>query len=345
MVLVVALGAGVLLLATGGLGRVAATIGSTFSGFVADLTTAPSPSPSPFVLTGAPVLDAPEEPYTNQPTVDLVGRVPEAVVGVRETRIRIYVAIGEGASGIVSEVPVGTSQSFLLPGVELSPGSNAFTATIVGPDGTESDASAVVTYILDVSKPRLVVSSPRNGATVNARSVRLVGSSQPRSSMSARNLTTSASVAGAADEKGAFDLSLPIGTGVNKIEVVAVDPAGNEKTLSLSVRRGSGELTAKVTASFYRVRLKSLPEPVTMTVTVTDPDGRALKDASVTFTMAIPNITAITSGQLTTSSRGQATFTATIPRGATVGQCSVTAIVQAGNLGTFNARTVITLTK
>jgi hypothetical protein len=344
-VLVVALGAGVLLLATGGLGKVAATIGNTFSGFVTDLTTAPSPSPSPVTAADAPVLDAPDEPYTNQPTIDLVGRVPEAVVGATDTRIRIYVAIGDGAPGIVLEVPVGASQRFTVPKVELSPGGNAFTATIVGPTGLESDTSAVVTYILDVAKPRLVVSAPRNGAIVNARTVTLVGTTQARSTMSARNLTTNATVAGAADEKGAFNLVLPIGNGVNQIEVVAVDPAGNEKTLSLSVRRGIGALTAKVTASIYRIKLNKLPEPVTLTVTVTDPDGRALKDASVTFTVAIPNISAITSSQLTTSSRGQATFRVTIPKGATVGQCSVTAIVDAGSFGNYNARTVIALAK
>jgi hypothetical protein len=344
-VLVVALGAGVLLLATGGLGRVAATIGSTLTGFVTDITTAPSPSPPAASVSDAPFLDAPDEPYTNQPTVDLVGRVPEAVVGARETRIRIYVALGDGVQGIVSEVPVGTSQRFLVPGVELSPGSNSFTATILGPTGLESDPSPVVTYVLDVTKPRLVVTAPQNGAIVNARTVQLVGQSQARSTMSARNVTTNATVAGAADEKGAFNLVLPIGTGVNKIVVVAVDPAGNENTLSLSVRRGTGALTAKVTASFYRVRLSKLPEAVTLTVTVTDPDGRALKNAKVTFTMAIPNITAITSGTLLTSSRGTATFTPTIPKGAVEGQCKATAIVDGGALGPTTALTVITLTK
>ena len=344
-VVVVALGAGVLLLATGGLAKVAATIGNTFSGFVSDLTTAPSPSPSAPTVADAPVLVAPDEPYTNQPTVDLVGRVPESVVGATQMRIRIYVAIGDGAPGIVLEVPIGASQSFLVPKVELSPGANAFTATIIGPTGLESDTSAVVTYILDVSKPRLVVSAPRNGAIVNARTVALIGQTQARSTMSARNLTTNATVAGAADEKGAFNLVLPIGTGVNKIEVVAVDPAGNENTLSLSVRRGTGALTAKVTASVYRIRLNKLPEPVTLTVTVTDPDGRALRNASVTFTLAVPGVPAITSSTLTTSSGGTATFTTTIPKGADVGQCSVTAIVQAGDFGDINVRTVINLAK
>jgi hypothetical protein len=163
--------------------------------------------------------------------------------------------------------------------------------------------------------------------------------------MSAHNLTTTATVAGAADEKGAFSLVLPIGTGVNKIDVTAVDPAGNENTVSLSVRRGTGALTARLSASFYQVRVKNLPQEVTLTVLVTDPDGRALKDANVTFTLAVPGVPAITSGSLTTSSAGTATFTTTIPKGANTGQCSVTVIVQVPGLGDTTDRTIITITR
>lgn len=341
-----ALGAGVLLLATGGVGKVAATIGSALGGFVSDLTSAPSAIPSAPTVADAPVLDAPTEPYTNQPTVDLVGRVPASVAGHSDSRVRIYVAIGDGQPGAVTEIPVGTSQQFLVPGVQLSAGVNAFTATIVGPTGLESDASAVVTYILDSAKPRLVVSAPKNGAVVNSRTIQLVGQTQARSTMSAHNRTTNATVAGGADEKGAFNLVLPIGDGVNTIDVTAVDPAGNESTVSLTVRRGTGALTAKVSASVYSVRAKALPQPVTLTVTVTDPDGRPLPNATVTFTLAVPNVPVIASSPLMTTSRGTATFTTSIPKGATPGlQASVTAIVDTADFGHTTDRTVISIAR
>ena len=341
----VALGAGVLLLATGGLGKVAATIGTALNGFVTDITTAPSPSPSQVAIGDAPVLDAPDEPYTNQTTVDLGGHIPTAVVGAADTRIRIYVAIGNGQPGPVLDVPVGTSQRFLIPGIELSPGVNAFTATILGPDGTESDPSAVVRYILDVTKPRIVVNSPKNGAVVNDHAVRFVGQTQARSTVTAKNLTTNVMVTGAADEKGGFNLVLPIGNGVNQIAIGAVDPAGNENTLNLVVRRGTGALRASLTASYYQVRLGKLPEPVTLSVSVTDPDGRALQGASVTFTLAVPSVPVITSSVLTTAADGTATFTTTIPKGATTGQCSVTVIVQTKPFGNTTDRSVITIAK
>jgi Glucodextranase, domain B len=313
---VASLGIGVLLLATGGLGKVAASIGSSFSGFVSDITSTPAPSAEDPVAADSPVLEPPDEPYTNQPSVDLVGTVPASVAGDSESRIRIYVAIGDGTPGVVTEVPVGDSQRFLVPDVELSPGMNTFTATIVGPTDLESEASASVAYVLDKSKPRITVSSPRTNSVVNGKTVKIVGLTQGRSALNVRNATTNAVVGGTADGKGAFTVVVPLGTGTNTIQITATDPAGNANTANLTVRRGTGKLTASVGASFYRLKVSKLPEPVTLTATITDPDGRPLAGAHVTFTLAVPGVPAIASGQLTTGSNGRATSTTTIPKGA-----------------------------
>src|SRR6185369_5223773 len=270
-VAVVALGIGVLLIANGGLGKAAAAVGSAFNGFVADLTKTPAPSAPDPTVSDPPSLEAPDEPYTNQPTVDLVGTVPAAVVGQADSRIRIYVALGKGNPGVKIEVAVGASQHFLVPGLSLSPGANTFTATIIGPTDLESEASAAVTYILDTTKPKIRISSPKANAIVNAKSVQVVGQTQGRSTLSLRNLTTNATVAGAADAAGAFAIAVPITTGSNKIQISATDPAGNVNVMTVEVRRGTGRLTANVTASFYQVRLSKLPEQVQLYVVVTDP--------------------------------------------------------------------------
>jgi hypothetical protein len=342
---VVALGGVVLIAASGGLGKVAAAIGSSFDGFVTDLTRTPAPSPTELVAADAPTIEAPDEPYTNQPSIDLVGTIPSAVVGAANTRIRIYVAIGKGDPGIVTEIPVGTSPRFLVPGVGLSPGTNAFTATIVGPTDLESERSAAVIYILDRAKPKITISSPKPNATINGRSVKITGQTQGRSTLSAKNLKTNAVVTGEADGKGAFSITIPIGTGTNEIQVTATDPAGNSNSTTVTVRHGTGKLVANVTASFYQLRLSKLPEAVTLTVTVTDPDGRALPGANVTFTLAVPGVPAIASSVLSTGANGKVSFTTTIPKGATEGQCSVTAIVQTAAFGDTTDRTSINLVK
>lgn len=342
---VIALGVGVLLVANGGLGKVTTVLGSTFSGLLTDLTKTPVPSASEPIAASAPTLEPPGEPYTSEATIDLVGTVPAAVVGQADVRIRIYVAIGKGDPGVAVEVPVGPTQRFTVPGVTLSPGANTFTASILGPGDLESDRSAAVTYILDTTKPKVTVSSPKANALINARVVQVIGKTQARSAISIRNQTTGMTVAGAADDKGAFSIAVAIGTGTNTILITATDPAGNVNTATLAVRRGNGTLTARVSASFYQVKLAKLPETVQLTVVVTDPDGGALKGASVTFTLAVPGVPAISSSVLTTDSNGRATFTTSIPKGATVGQCSITAIVSTTNFGDTTDRTVITIQK
>ena len=343
-VAVVALGIGVLLVANGGLGTVATAVEKTFNGLVSDLTRTPTPSAADPTVADPPTLEAPDEPYTNVPTVDLVGTVPAAVAGSTDSRIRIYVALGKGDAGVAVEIPVGTSQHFLVPGITLSPGTNTFTATIIsGPNDLESDHSAAVSYVLDRAKPKITIKSPKANAIVNAKSVRVVGLTQGRSTMSVRNVTTNATVAGAADATGAFALTVPIGTGPNQIQVTATDPAGNVNAAVVTVRRGTGVLSASLSASFYQVKLNKLPEPVALFVVVTDPDGKALQGARVMFTLTIPGVPPIASSVLTTSNTGKASFTTTIPKGATVGQCSVTVIVQTKDFGDTTDRTVITI--
>jgi hypothetical protein len=344
-VAVLGLGAVVLIAATGGIGKVVAAIGSTFDGFVTDLTATPSPGPTELVAADAPTLAAPEEPYTNVPTIDLVGTIPTALVGATDQRIRIYVAIGKGDPGVVAEIPVGPSPRFLVPAVRLSVGPNAFTATIVGPNDLESEPSAAVTYILDKTKPRIVISSPKANATINAASVKITGQTQGRSTLNVKNLSTNTVVTGEADGKGAFSVTIRIGTGTNKIQVVATDPAGNSNATSVTVQHGTGKLVAKISASIYQIKVSKLPEPVTLTVTVTDPDGRPLPAANITFTLAVPGVPAITSSVLSTGANGKVSFTTTIPKGATAGRCSITAIVQTAAFGNTTARGAITILK
>lgn len=340
---VLALSIGVLAVATGGLNRVGAAVGGTVEGLLADLTATPVPSAAPIDVSDAPTLEAPEEPYTNQPAVDIAGTIPAAAVGLTDSVVRLYVAIGDGEPGTVGEVTIGTAPRFVFPGVPLSKGANTFTATIIGPTDLESEASSAVVYVFDTSKPKVTITSPADNGVVNARSVNVKGTTQGRSALSARNVTTNATVTGAADGKGAFSLVVPIGKGANTIEVTATDPAGNVNKGTVTVRRGSGTLTASLAASFYRIKRSQLPEPVQLSVVVTNPDGERVADAEATFTIAVPGIPAITSSSIQTSARGSAAFTTTIPKGADVGQVSVTVIVRTRDFGNVTDRTVITI--
>jgi hypothetical protein len=341
---IVALGAGVLFVASGGVGRVAAALGSGLAGIVTDLTSTPAPSATPSVLADSPLLREPAEPYTNQPTVDLTGTVPAELAGTTDSRIRIYVAIGDGAPGIINEIPVGQSATFIVPNLTLAEGTNTFTATIIGPAG-ESEPSPAIAYVLDTAKPGIVVSSPREGDVINAATVPFVGKTQPRSQMRMSNAAANATISGQADANGAFSIVVPIAEGNNNIAITSVDPAGNESTIAINVVRGSGALAASLSQSIYQIKRSDLPEKLDLTVMVVDPDGRPLEGARVTFSVAIPSVPAVTSPTRMTAADGTAGWSITVPTGATAGQISAVAIVSTEAFGETTDRAIITIAK
>jgi hypothetical protein len=341
-VAVVALGMGVYTVATGGLGRVASAIGDTVDGVLDRLTATPRPSPTLVVASDAPLLEAPDEPYTNQAAVDLVLTVPRDVVGDEDTVMRLYLALEDQDPAQIAELPVGTTPRMVIPDVALTPGRNDFTATLFGPGG-ESEPSPIVTWILDQAPPKIELSGPANGATINRATVEVAGTTQGRSTLVARNDANSASVTGGAASDGSFRLTLPLDAGANSVVVTATDPAGNVGEIVVTVLRGSGKLVATVTATPVRLRLAQLPTPLRLTASVTDPDGRALDGAAVTFVVTAPGLPPVTF-ETVSSSDGKATFETTIALGAVEGSLGVDILVTTAEFGTTTARTAITVT-
>jgi hypothetical protein len=321
-------------------GKAVAGIGSAFAGTLSQITATPSPSPSEGISPDAPTLAPPDQPYTNQATVDLTGTVPNAFVGQAGVTIRVYRSVEGGADEQVADVPVGRTPSFTIRDLELAPGKNEFTSTLVGENG-ESVPSKAVTYVLDTAKPKVTISKPTKNQVVNGDTVTILGKTQAGSSLVARNTTNGASVTGKADAGGAFKLVLAISSGTNSIVVTATDPAGNKGQAAVNVSRGKGKLTAELTASSYRFSRKSLPRNITLTVTVTDPNGKPLDGATVTFTLTAPGVGPIQ--RTLTTSNGVATWRTTIPKGATVGRGIAAALIQPPTGRPITAQTIITI--
>ena len=83
---------------------------------------------------------------------------------------------------------------------------------------------------------------------------------------------------------------------------------------------------------------------MTLTATVTDPDGKAIAGADVTFTLSMPGIATV-SVDTKTDANGKATFKTTVPKGADVGQGSATVLVSTDEFGSTQDFTVITIVK
>lgn len=334
------LGVTVLYVGAGGLGKAFAGITASLGGFVTSITAAPTPKPSAFAVSDPPTLQQPTEPYTAESTVDLVVTVPSAVIGDASSRLRVYLALKDQAPSPIQEAPVAATAQTVIP-VELTKGINDFSVTIVGPGG-ESDPSLVVRYVLDQAAAKITIYSPKEGAAVNGTIVEIKGKTQARSSLIARNAANGTSTSGTAGTDGLFTLSLGISTGTNDITITGTDPAGNAKDLLLTVRRGSGVLTAVLGASDYRLSVADLPRDLTLTAAASDPDGNPLAGANITFTLSIPGIPTVTQ-DLQTDEQGRASFTTPVPVGADPGQGSAAILLSSDEFGSAQDYTVITI--
>jgi hypothetical protein len=342
VVAVVALGGAVYVTATGGIGSLVHALGTSLSGFVDDLTATPMPSSTPLVIADAPVIASPTEKYTNQPRADLEVTIPGEYVGDPDVRVRIYLTLEGVPPTTIAEAPVGSTIRLIVP-VDLTPGQNDFSATIVEA-GIESESSPIVTFILDTEAPAFVLSAPAAGQTVNRDSVAITGTTQPRTTILARNEANGTSISGLAAADGTFTVELPLEPGPNGIRLSGTDPAGNPGELIFSVVRGSGELTATLSASAYRVSVGSLPVSLQLRVLVTDPDGTPLEGATVTFSLTVPGIPPVAKEAIT-GGDGRATFTTTMPTGVTTGAGLATVLVATDAFGSTSAQKTITIVK
>ena len=339
---VVFLGALILYIGIGGLGMVARGVSSTLGGFVSNVTSTPSPKATLAVVSDSPTLAQPAEPYTSQSTTDLVITVPPGLKGSTDSRIKIYLTLPGQPPTAIAEVQIANAPQTVVP-VDLTKGINDFYVSIVGPGG-ESAPSGTARYVFDNTPPKITISSPKNNAIVNGKAVTINGKTQARTTLLARNTANQSSIAGTAGADGTFTISLALAPGTNKIIIDGTDPAGNQAEATLTVKRGAGKLTASLSASTYRIRRSQLPMPVTLSVTVTNPDGKVVAGATVTFTLSMPGIPTVTL-DATTDGNGKASFTTTVPKGAAVGQGSATVLVTTDAYGSTQDFTVITITR
>jgi hypothetical protein len=338
------LGAVILYASTGQLGNVVKAFGTSVGDLVGHLSQSSEPSASIAPPAEKPRLLRADEEYTNQPLVDLQGTLPSDVAGSTDYRIRIYRSVGDenSPSELVRDLKIGSTAQFTVPGVTLEKGVNFFTASIQGPGGVESALSEPVRYVYDTSNPRIILSSPHDGDTVNAKTVVLQGEVQSRSVIVARNAENGASVTGKSAPDGTFSITLALEPGQNPITLTSTDPAGNSSDLVISLLRGSGKLTASLTTSVVQFRTSRLPAPLTLTASVIDPDGQPAEGATVTFTLSIPGVDPITTVG-TTDGAGTAIFQTSVPSGATVGSGLATVLVDTRKYGSITARAAISI--
>jgi hypothetical protein len=341
---IVVMGGFIVWAGSGGVGPFLASVVSGFGGFVETVGTAvgsTAPTEAP-ITSDAPVITSPEQPYTNAETIDVTVRVPAAIAGETGYTVRLYVTLPDTDPKILAESPVGATSVLVIPGVTLVKGSNDLQASVLGPGG-ESELSPVVSWVFDNVKPKVAVTSPKSGASISKTSTTVKGKTQAGSKVRLANNVNGATATVAAGKDQLWEAKIAIGEGLNVITITITDPAGNVNTGTLKLRHGSGELRAVLTGSAYRFKASKLPKQVSFTVVVTDPGGSRLAGATALFTVSVPGLEPIVSGQIRTNGSGTATFTTNIPRGVMKGSGLATVLVTTDGLGTITDRQVLTV--
>ncbi len=329
---------------SGSVGPFLSSVVRGFGGFVDSVGSAvgsPAPTETP-LAADAPVIVEPEQPYTNAESVDVTVRIPISIAGESGYNVRLWVTLPDAAPALVTETAVSATSVVVFPDVALVKGRNDLQASIMGPGG-ESEFSGVATWIFDNVKPKVSIVSPRNGAAVSKASVTIKGKTQARSSVRLANDVNGATATVAAGSDGLWETALAIGLGQNTITITITDVAGNVNTGTLVLRRGSGELRADLSGSAYRFKASSLPKRVTFTVVVTGPDGSPLAGATALFTVSVPGLEAIVSGEVRTGRTGTAAFTTNIPRGALPGPGLAAVLITMDGLGSVTDRQVLSV--
>jgi large repetitive protein len=343
LVLAVALLAGgVFLIASGGitagLTALAGSVGDAFNRLVAT----PVPTSTDLPPTDSPRISVPVQPYTNQESVNLDVSVPMAVLGNPNAKVRIYDALeGLDAAPLV-DVPVGTTSRMVVP-ITLTEGRNDLSATLFrGTD--ESEHSPTVTWFLDLTPPKIAITSPKDGASVNTPSATIKGSTQAGSTIIVRNPANSASITALAARDGGFEISLPLVPGDNEIQINATDPAGNTADKTLKVKQGSTKMRVRLSASLYTISVRHHPSSLQLTVVVTTPKGDPLPGARAFFTLQIPGLAPI-SNELFTGIDGRARFTTPLVGTIQKGTGTATVLVSQDTYGESTDRVTLTFIK
>jgi hypothetical protein len=339
---VFALAAVAFLVAVGGIGPLLSTLGSGFGTAADHLTATASPSQTVAPVTDSPRISPPAQPYTNSDTVDLIVSVPIEALGDPTAKVRIYLALEGLQPAPVVDVPLGTTSRMVVP-FNLTEGRNDITATLFRGDA-ESDPSPIVTYFLDLTKPKITVTSPKNGSATKDPQVRIKGTTQAGTALVARNAANDTSVSSAAAADGTFELTLTLAPGSNAIDITGTDPAGNVGSTTLTVLQGSDKLGVRLAASTYRISIAHPPSSLQLAVLVTDPSGAPLAGATAFFTLQIPGLAPI-SNQLTTGPDGRAAFTTPLVGKLTVGGGIGTVLVTSDLFGQSSDRVTLNFVK
>lgn len=116
--------------------------------------------------------------------------------------------------------------------IALTTGENVITAYAIDAAGNESEASRSYTVVFDNEAPKLEISEPQNGQSIELRKnqqLTIKGTTEPHARVSVNGRTV------LANSEGAFSTTYLLQEGENKFQLKAEDQAGNSTEQELIV--------------------------------------------------------------------------------------------------------------
>lgn len=311
LVVLVALGGAIVLAASGSGDDRTAGLGVTPTTRAVIATSGPLTGPvTTPPLVGTPTGRAsflePESTLVNTRRLNLRVKVPDPGVPWDGLELRVLRGGTQVLGKAIGPEDLDRKGRVTLKGIPLKRGSNKLGVLLANTTG-DGPLSETLTIRLDDRAPRLKVTSPRAGSTLNADSVTVRGRTVPGIRVVIRNVTTDQKVEAYADGEGRFGASVRLKRGRDTIKVAVADAAGNEKVEQFAIVRGNGKPEARLSLSRDGFRRSALPRHFDARVSVLDADGRPIKGARVVFTIAPPG-TPAQIRETTTAKDGVATW-------------------------------------
>jgi pimeloyl-ACP methyl ester carboxylesterase/uncharacterized Zn-binding protein involved in type VI secretion len=162
------------------------------------------------------------------------------ITGTAEAGSTVKITAGATVIGTVIADPQG---SFILPGVTMAEGNNSYSATATDAAGNESLPSAPLVTVLDTKPPVITVTAPQTGVVINTPDVTITGSvNEPLASLTINGAAVTL------DPSLAFTTTMALAAGSNSALIVAIDPAGNVATTTLTIMRDSTPPVVTITS-------------------------------------------------------------------------------------------------
>jgi hypothetical protein len=314
------------------------------SGVQAGTVTQPTPTPTVKPEARVPVTEvriiSPDDEITTiERQYEITVTVPQYELPQNALMLQVY-RNGKAVRNGLEQRPA--ADDIVIGPISLAPGRNEITAALTTSGGAGPVSEPVVINV-DKAGPDISVNAPKESVRLFKRNISVTGKTEVGALVTVLNRANKIEQSETVGPGGAFEISIALDEGDNKLVIKAADAAGNKsQPIRRIVTRVDPVPRVNLTIRPKELRLDALPVKLRMTARATDSTGSPLKDVEAVFTLAVPDKLTETK-TVTTNADGQANWNFDItPGGAKRGEALVGVEVRAnGEIDTDSKKLIL----